>query len=242
MIRVAAAGVWIAAAVAVGATAPGAAPQAVKLDTEGTGHMKAHFHQVLTIHDAVARADLAAARGLASWLATHEPPASVPPSTMPYVAEMQAAAKQVVAATNVLDAALASASMLKTCGDCHQAAGVVPALPEIRRPDVGGLVGHMLEHQTSAEHMARGLIAPSATEWRTGAQGFARDPFRRDAVPRGMKVPASLLEAEGRIHAVAEQALRAQDPAARAVFYGQILARCAECHDQHRALWGPTKR
>jgi hypothetical protein len=132
--------------------------------------------------------------------------------------------------------------MLKACGDCHRASGTMPALPVTPRPEVGGIVGHMLAHQAAAERMAAGLIVPSSAEWRRGAEGFKTAPLRRSAIPPGASVPEALLASESRIHELADQALRAEDTAARAVFYGQILARCADCHSQHRTLWGPSPR
>jgi cytochrome c553 len=204
--------------------------------------MQVHFQEALAVHDAVTRGDLAAVRPPAAWLATHEPPAFMPAPTSAHVAAMQAAARQAADAETVLGAAMAAATMLKTCGDCHRAAGTMPAMARPPRPELGGLVGHMLEHQVAAEHLANGLIVPSSAEWRRGAEGFRKAPLRRSEIPPGARVPASLLASESRIHELADQALRTEDPAARAVFYGQILARCADCHSQHRTLWGPGPR
>lgn len=233
--------VWatVVAAGAVGAATqqPAAAP-----DPQRAAHMQVHFQEALAVHDAVTRGDLAALRPAASWLATHAPPPFLPPHTASYVRVMQDAARRAADAETVLAAAMASAAMLKTCGDCHRAAGTMPAMPVTARRDLGGLVGHMLEHQTAAEHMANGLIVPSSAEWRRGAEGFKKAPLPRDAIPPGAKVPPSLFASEARIHDLADQALRTEDPAARAVFYGQILARCADCHSRHRTLWGPGPR
>jgi hypothetical protein len=232
-----------AAAGAAGrAPAPGPPPpQAVAPNPQHAAHMQVHFHEALVVHDAVTRGDLAAARPPAAWLATHVPPA-MPAGTSAHVEAMQAAARQAADADTMLGAAMASAAMLKACGDCHRAAGRMPAMPVAVRPEVGGIVGHMLEHQTAAEQMAQGLIVPSSAQWRAGAEGFRTAPLHREAIPPGMKVPSALLASEARIHELADQALRTEDPAARAVFYGQILARCADCHSQHRTLWGPGRR
>jgi hypothetical protein len=50
------------------------------------------------------------------------------------------------------------------------------------------------------------------------------------------------LASEERLHVLAGEAARAEDEAARAVFYAQILTRCADCHTAHRKVWGPSRR
>jgi cytochrome c553 len=234
--------VWtsLLAAGAVGAAPAQQAAPAVR--EAQRAHMQVHFQEALTVHDAVTRGDLAAAKPVAMWLATHEPPKFLPPSTSAFVDAMQGSARQAALATTVLDAAMASAAMLKACGDCHRAAGTMPATPITRRPELGGVVGHMLEHQTAADQLAAGLIVPSSADWRRGAEGLMKAPLRRNSLPPGTKLPDSLLASEARIHELAGQALRTEDAAARAVFYGQILARCADCHAQHRTIWGPGPR
>jgi cytochrome c553 len=216
--------------------------QTVRTDPERVAFMQTHFGRVLTVHDAVIRGDLAAVKPAAAWLADHDPETPLPTGTATFVAAMKAAARRAANAETVLAAAIATASMLKTCGDCHRAAGTMPAAPQTPRPDLGGVVGHMLQHQTAADQMAQGLMIPSNTLWRTGTRGFQGAPLHPRALPAGAKLPASLMASEERIHQLASQALLAEDPGARAVFYGQILARCADCHAQHRTLWGPGPR
>ena len=216
--------------------------QAARTAPERAAQMQVHFGRVLTVHDAVIRGDLAAVKPPATWLAKHDPEPSLPAGMALHVAAMKAAARRAADAETVLGAAIAAAAMLKTCGDCHRAAGVAPALSQTPRPDLGGVVGHMLEHQAAADQMAQGLIVPSDALWRTGTQGFKGAPLHPRALPSGAKLPASQLASEERIHQLASQALLAEDPGARAMFYGQILARCADCHEQHRTIWGPAPR
>jgi hypothetical protein len=232
----------VVAAAALVVVAAGPTAQTLKPEAATAAHMKVHFGEALAVHDAVTRGDLAGAKPAAAWLATHEAPASLPPGTSTYVTAMQVAARRAADADTILGAALASAAMLKACGDCHRAVGTMPALPPALRPELGGVVGHMLEHQTAAEQMAQGLIVPSSAQWRAGAEGFKRAPLRPAALPRGARLPDALVASETRIHELADQALRTEDAGARAVFYGQILGRCADCHAQHRTLWGPTGR
>lgn len=226
--------------------APGAAAanvQVVKPEAERGAHMQAHFSQAMTVHEAVIRGDLQAATQPAVWLANHDAPSSLPAGSAPFVAQMRRAARRTADASSILEAALGTAEMLRTCGDCHRALGTMPAAPiPSPRPEVHGLVGHMLAHQQAADQMLQGLIAPSSTSWRSGADGFRVAPLRSSALPNDPKLTSSLAASEKRIHELASQASRVEDSGARAVFYGQILARCADCHALHRTVWGPTRR
>jgi hypothetical protein len=232
-------------ATASGGTRPSAAapPQAVKPDATTQAHMQAHFAQVMAVHEAVIRGDLAAARGPASWIAAHEGPDSLPEGSAPYVAAMREAAKRTAASSSVLEAALGTASMLKTCGDCHRAVGTMPAVPlERPRPAVREAVGHMLAHQHAADEMLHGLVVPSNSLWRQGASDLSTPPLDADALPRHPTLGREAAPSERRIHVVAAQARRVDDPAARAVFYAHILARCSDCHASHPKVWGPSRR
>jgi hypothetical protein len=219
-----------------------ASPQATPSDTERRAHMQMHFSQVMTVHEAVIRGDVAAATAPAVWLANHEA-TSLPPGSAPFVAQMQRAARRTADASSVLEAALGTADMLKTCGDCHRAMGTMPAVAiQPVPPAVHGVVGHMLAHQQAADQMLQGLVVPSSALWRTGSGGLQAAPLRPAALPSERKLSRALIASEKRLHTLASQASRAEEPAARAVFYGQILARCAACHALHPGVWGPMRR
>jgi hypothetical protein len=222
-------------------SAPSSA-QTVKPDTERAAHMQVHFSQVMTALEAIIRGDLAAVREPATWLAAHDVPRSLPAAAAPYLAEMRRAARRTAQATTILEAALGTADMLRTCGDCHRGLGTRPAVTMARGPDVGGIVGHMLAHQRAADEMLQGLTVPSSTSWRAGTDGFAVAPLRSRTLPDDPKLTPELAASEKRIHEMANQAAKADDSHARAVFYGQIIARCADCHAVHRTVWGPTRR
>ena len=65
--------------------------------------------------------------------------------------------------------AASTAAMLAACGDCHRAAGTMPAPAAPAAPAVGGVVGHMLEHQRAVDLMVQGLTVPSTSAWNEGA-------------------------------------------------------------------------
>lgn len=226
------------AATARVSTAPDQAQTAAP-PADRAAHMQAHYSQVLTVHAAVIRGDLTAARAPATWLAEHEAPASLPDGSAPFVAQMRRAARRTAQASTVLEAALGTADMLKTCGDCHRGVGTMPSVAVSRGSDVGGIVGHMLAHQRAAAEMLQGLVVPSSAMWRAGTSGFSGAPLRSDRLPLDPKLTPELAASERRIHELAAQAGKTDERGARAVFYGQMIARCADCHALHRKVWGP---
>src|SRR5690242_13688084 len=83
-------------------------PQAVPHEPRRAAHMQVHYAEVMTVHEAVIRGDLAATRAPADWLAEHDPPA-LPAGSAPFVAEMRRAARRTAQATTVDEAALGTA-------------------------------------------------------------------------------------------------------------------------------------
>jgi hypothetical protein len=219
-----------------------AGAQAVVPQPGRAAHMQAHYSQVLTVHAAVIRGDLAAARAPATWIADHDAPPSLPSGSAPFVEQMRRAARRTAQASTVLEAALGTADMLKTCGDCHRGVGTMPSVSPSSGPDVGGVVGHMLAHQRASDQMLQGLVIPSSAMWRTGTAGFSTAPLRASKLPDDPKLTGEVTASERRIHELAAQAAKTDDDSARAVFYGQIIARCADCHALHRKVWGPSGR
>jgi hypothetical protein len=219
-------------------------PQAVAPNAERQAGMQVHFGQVMAVHDAVIRGDVAAARERAARLASPEAaPASLPDASTPYLSAMRDAARRTAVASSVLEAALGTAAMLKACGDCHRSLGAKPAAPA-EPPGSGapGLVGHMQAHQRAADQMLQGLVLPSSELWRAGAAGLSAPPLTSGNLPHDGKLGPEEQASERRIHVLAGQAERVDDPGARAVYYAQILARCADCHAVHRKVPGPSRR
>jgi hypothetical protein len=133
-------------------TSPRAAlpEQAGTPDAERAARMQEHFAQVSVIHAAIVHGDLAAVREPAMSLAEQGEPKGLPPGTAPHVATMTRAAKSAAEARDISAAATATASMFAACGDCHRASGTMPAAALPVRPEVGGGVGHMLDHQRAS--------------------------------------------------------------------------------------------
>lgn len=203
--------------------------------------MRYHFREVSSIHEAIIRGDLEAVRAPADSLARMAVPRDTLTEGVPFVMGITAAAGRVRDARDLTEAASAAAVMLRQCGECHQALRVRPTPPVVKRPDVGGLVGHMLEHQRAVDALLHGLIIPSATAWREGADRLKVAPLHPDDLVPDPKWTRFRRLADERLHQIADRAQRAANPLMRGVVYADLLTTCAQCHSLHSTLWGPRR-
>jgi mono/diheme cytochrome c family protein len=241
LVLLAIASLGTASAAAVSSLRSAATGQQIRSTPERLAQMQHHFSQVSLIHEAVIRGDLAALREPARQIAELERPREVPLSTVQHVSAMQLAAKRAADAPDLASAAAATASMLVSCGDCHRSAGTVPVPATPKRPSVGGLVGHMLEHQRAADEMLEGLFIPSTSQWNRGATRLRGAAVRPESLPRDAKLTPEIRQAEERVHQLADRALTTEGWRARAQIYGQMLTTCADCHGLHGLVWGPRR-
>ena len=91
----------------------------------------------------------------------------------------------------------------------------------------------MLEHQVAVQQLVEGLVVPSDATWRNGARALAAAPMNATELPVDAAVRRQLAPTEERLHRLATGAAEADDPFARAAFYGQLLAACADCHTRY---------
>ena len=218
-----------------------ATSQQVRSTPERLAQMEHHFSEVGLIHEALVRGDLRGVSEPARLLAEAEAPGGVAASTAPYVAAMRLAAKRAVDAQDLPSVAAATASMLLACGDCHRTAGTMPVPVTPNRPDVGGLVGHMLEHQRAADEMLEGLFIPSETQWIRGATKFVGAPLHQKSLPRDKKLTYEIRKAEERVHQLAERATKTTAWKDRGDVYAQMVMTCSSCHSLHGVMWGPRR-
>jgi mono/diheme cytochrome c family protein len=234
--------IFSAATVARVSTFGSVAPrQQVRSTPERLAQMDHHFSQVSLVHEAVIRGDLRGAREPAKLLAEAEAPRDVAASTAPYVAAMRLSAKRVADAPDLVAVAAATASMVLSCGECHRTAGTMPVPMTPKRPPVGGLVGHMLDHQRAADEMLEGLFIPSESQWTRGATRFVSAPLRQQLLPRDPKLTSEIRKAEERVHRLAERARKAAAWKDRGDIYAEMLTTCASCHSLHGMVWGPRR-
>lgn len=200
-------------------------------------HMAEHFSKVREIEEAVIRGDVEAAKEPARWIADHQEASGFPARTERPIKEMQTAARSVLNAENINDAAAGAASLVGACGSCHAAAKASPNVP----PPTEGTAEterkrHMLAHQHAVDLMYRGLIAPLSGDWTRGAEALKAAPLGGKALA---DVSKEAVAAETRVHELADRAIGAAEQSSRVAIYGSVIAECARCHGLHGRIWGP---
>ena len=212
--------------------APAAAPA-----VNTAAHMAEHFTKIRELEEAIIRGDIESAKAPAQWIADHEETTGLPAGTESYVTEMKNAARAVAATDEIGNAAVAAATAVSTCGNCHAAAKVAPKLPEERAPaEHSGTVPHMRGHLFAIDMMYRGLITPSDDLWRQGAEALKGAPLTEKDLT---KVTKEIVTFETRVHELAGRAINAPDAGAKIAIYGEMIGGCATCHGLHGKVWGP---
>jgi hypothetical protein len=195
--------------------------------------MKDHFGAATQARDAVVRGRLEDAEAPLTWLGQHSAARDMPSTWQPYVERMQQAARKAKAESTLAAAARAIAGTAAECGACHAALHQGPAFqasapgeprsaaaPPTPRAQ---LRERMHEHASAIEQLWQGLIGPSDSAWRQGAESLGR---LHDHPP----VPAAQRARLARIQALGEQAGALAGGPERAALYGRLLAECGDCH------------
>jgi cytochrome c553 len=208
--------------------------------------MRHHFADVLLVHEAVVRGDLPAVRPPALKVAAVAMPAGMPETAAPFVAEIRKAGQRAADARTLASAARATVAMATGCAKCHRSVGVFPAPASRPGPDIGGFLGHMLEHQRAADDLLIGLMVPSTADWRQGADRLRAAPLLPRQFPDDPKLTREIRKLDRRVHEMADQAIEAETLDDRANAYTALLGTCAPCHSLHIRIWGgggaPPKR
>lgn len=192
-------------------------------------HMHVRFAAARRVELAIAFGDLERARAEARTIANLEEP-DVRAEWRPYLDNVRAAARQVVAAPDPAVAARMSALLGQRCAQCHVASQAKIAFPAEPAPPEGPkLATQMALHQWGAARMWEGLIGPSPARWTEGARALAR---ARVAIVAEGDLPPELAVSDDvqRMHLHATRALAAKTLDDRAGIYGDLLETCAGCH------------
>ena len=220
---------------------PGQRAQSVPSTPVRLAEMRHHFAQVMLVHEAVIRGDLPSVREPAVSLASVGIPAGLPAAAGPYVVAVREASQRAVEAKTLTAAAEATVAMVTECANCHRAIGVFPAVSRGTTRDVGGVVGHMLEHQRAVDELLIGLMVPSPSQWIQGAERLRVADLRPGELPKDPQLTKWVREADVRVHQLADQAVVAETPAQRAAAYAGLMTTCAQCHGLHSKVWGPGR-
>jgi hypothetical protein len=202
-------------------------------------YMRAHFHQAMLLHDAVARGNLETARLEATRLQQSSATVSMPAGGGAFQGAIVRMATQAAVATSLPEAAQITAVILGTCGECHRAMQVRAMPPLSTDIKVGGFVGHMLLHQHGSDALVEGLVAPSDSAWTEGVRTFATQKL--DTAHAPAKFRKEFAAAEARLAELAGQAAQAKLSRDREVAYGKVLSTCGACHRMVSHSAGPDR-
>jgi mono/diheme cytochrome c family protein len=236
----------LASFILVGAAAfrgwtPAQASQSVPSTVSRVVKMLYHFSDVMSVHEAVIRGELAAVRAPALRVAVVTMPAGMPPRAEVFVADIRAAGQRADDAKTFEAAARATVDMVSGCANCHRSVGVFPSPAMIAPRDIGGIVGHMQQHQLAVDNMLLGLMIPSPSTWRDGADRLLVAPLLPSKYPDDVNLTNQIRKADARVHDLARQAVNTESPTEQANVYTQVIANCAQCHTLHSRVWGPGR-
>ena len=99
----------------------------------------------------------------------------------------------------------------------------------------------MQEHQLALDNMLLGLMIPSPSHWRDGADRLRVAPLLPAKLPQDRKLTDQIRKADVRAHQLADRALKAENVADRTEVYAQVIANCSQCHSLHSKVWGPGR-
>jgi hypothetical protein len=199
--------------------------------------MRASFWDTLEARDALIAGDLARAKQAADRLARTDYAATLPPDWMPWTARLQQHAADLSLAGDLGGAAQALGRIALVCGECHELHDAGPAHPRVQslpwEDPPEALDARMQRHQLGIAQMWDGLVLPSEQAFRSGTVTITRAPLR---APEQATAPiAEALKARvEEVRALAKDARRATTYEERGRVYGELIARCAQCHYYQR--------
>lgn len=206
---------------AAGGPAKGAA-----IDRAATVQMPAHFADLLEVHSALIRGAVDDAKRAAAVIAD-ERPSVVLDGWAPYLAATQDAARAVGEAGDLQAAAVAAATLARTCGECHAAQAAGLARADASPP--GADASPMRRHKWAFDRLWEGLVLPSDAAWQDGVGAFVELPSCDPARASSQDLEA-IRRAREQCARQEQAAAQATTLEARAKVYGALLPTCAACH------------
>ncbi len=211
-----------------------AVPAPASADT--ADRMTSHFGKVRDLEEALVRGDLESAKEAAQWIAVHQEAAGLPAGTESYVTATKNAASAVAASASLGNAGVAAAFAVAACGECHAAAKVTAKMPEAVAPQSPpAAAARMQAHKYAVDLMYRGLIGPSETLWKQGAEALKGAPLTDQELSKASK---EIVASETRVRELAGRAAQASDAGSKIAIYGELIGGCASCHAMHGVVFG----
>ena len=221
-------------AASAGAERAPATANAVATAPELRYHMRASFWDAVQARDALIAGELAKAQRAAERLAKVDYERMLPADQKHWVARMQQSASELSMAANLDTAALELGRLALACGDCHdlhrkgEQSRTAP-LPWHDPPE--SFDARMHRHQLGIAQLWDGLVLPSEHSWRSGTVTITLAPLTSPTATEGdAPVDAATGARIEAVRALAKQARTAASYEARGRVFGEIVARCADCH------------
>lgn len=192
--------------------------------------MRDHDAHGAALRDAVARADLIAARREAHALREVGVDGIAPAEGGEALEALHLAAGRLEGAIDLVEASRALADVARSCGDCHARLGgprpIVAPLPR----EASGVVPRMRRHEWAVARMWDGLIVPSDGAWKVGASVLAEAPLEPVVSPKAPREVAAVTTVATAVREIANRAHAADSGGVRSELYAELITTCAACH------------
>jgi cytochrome c553 len=193
--------------------------------------MRTHFMLAIWARDCVSDGDLEGLRAPLLEAAQLDYSAAVPPSWLPGILQLQAAAESTARARTLRSAATGVATFARICGQCHLEQGhpLRRDPPPVREPSSppDRMSALMFRHFWASTQLWEGLVAPSDEAWALGAATLAHLPSQ---APGDSGLAADFAHALQQLRELGVEASGAKTPSERSELYARTLSTCANCH------------
>lgn len=181
---------------------------------------KGHSAEATEMRRVAVASDLEALQREAARIAADSWSARLPPDLRQRLGPARAAARAMLAAPSMGEAALALGQLGSACASCHRQMGAPAAAAATET--TAGAASEMAAHGRAEEALWVGLAYPSDESWLRAARSLSSGPSLDSDV-------AEVSALARRTSTLAQSALTTDTP--RAALYGMIVATCAECHE-----------
>jgi cytochrome c553 len=194
--------------------------------------MSAHHAEAEAMRTALVRGDVEGVNEAATRLRKRLPLDALPADARYDELPLRDAVGRASSAPDLTSAASAAADVAAACGGCHAKRGVSFPQPTGERPDpaLDGVRAAMARHHWAARRMWDGLLLPSQAAFVEAAEVLGPGDLAPAGSTVGSALPSLTVELEVRVHDLAAQAARMEDPAGRVRATAGILETCGVCH------------
>lgn len=191
--------------------------------------MREHFSQTVAIRNAVVSGHLERAVNPATELTQMAGVEGMPKQWAVAGAQLRDAANRMREASNIQDAATATADIGRACGHCHSTGGRGPKITVGEPPPAeASTLSRMKRHKWAAERLWEGIYGPSEAAWAAGSKALEIDPFDAKMLePGGVHARSAASD----FRRFAKELPNAKTNEARGRSFAELTSTCAPCHE-----------